>query len=190
MTIKLYDSDSFLWRFSARVIKCELAGERWRVLLDRTAFFPEGGGQSADPGVIAGVPVLDVQEEPDGIAHYLTSPVPAGETVSCELDGAVRMRRMQNHTGEHILCGLAHCAWGYENVGFHLGEEAVTMDLSGELTVQQLAWLEREGNRVVWEDVPVTAEYPDPARLPALTYRSKLDLTENVRLVTIEGYDV
>lgn len=190
MTIKLYDADSFLWRFQARVLSCEPAGERWRVLLDQTAFFPEGGGQPADPGVMQGVPVLDVQEEPDGIAHYLAAPVQAGETVFCELDGETRMRRMQNHSGEHILCGLAHRAWGYENVGFHLGEDAVTMDLSGELTADQLAWLEAEGNRVVWEDVPITAEYPDPALLPALNYRSKLELTENVRLVTIEGYDV
>ena len=190
MTIKLYDSDSFLFHFTACVLSCESAGDRWRVLLDQTAFFPEGGGQPADPGVIAGIPVLDVQEEADGIAHYLASPVKAGETVSCELDRAVRMRRMQSHTGEHILCGLAHRAWGYENVGFHLGEDAVTMDLSGELTPEQLRWLEGEGNRVVWEDAAVTAEYPDPALLPSLTYRSKLDLTENVRLVTIEGYDV
>lgn len=190
MTVKLYDTDSEMWQFSARVLSCEPAGERWRVVLDQTAFFPEGGGQPADPGTLSGVPVLDAQEEAEGIAHYLAAPLPVGETVRGELDGETRLRRMQNHTGEHILCGLAHRAWGYENVGFHLGEDAVTMDLSGELTPEQLRWLEAEGNRVVWTDVPVTAEYPDPALLPSLTYRSKLDLTENVRLVTIEGYDV
>ena len=190
MTLKLYDNDSFLFSFSARVLSCESAGERWRAVLDRTAFFPEGGGQPADPGTLGGVPVLDVQEEPDGIAHYLPSPIPEGETVQGELDRAVRLRRMQNHTGEHILCGLAHRHYGYENVGFHLGEDAVTMDLSGELSPEQIRALEREANEVVWEDVPVTARYPDPAELPHLTYRSKLELTENVRLVTIEGYDV
>ena len=190
MTQKLYYIDSHLFTFTATVLRCEQNRDRWEIVLDETAFFPEGGGQPADPGVIEGVPVLDVQEEPDGVAHYLAARVPAGETVTCELDGKTRMRRMQNHTGEHILCGLAHRAWGYENVGFHLGEDAVTMDLSGELTPEQLHWLEAEGNRVVWENVPVTAEYPDIALLPTLTYRSKLDLTENVRLVTIEGYDV
>ena len=190
MTVKLYDTDSFLWIFTARVRSCDAAGERWRVILDQTAFFPEGGGQPADPGTLGGIPVLDVQEESDGIAHYLSAPLKAGETVQGVLDGDVRMRRMQNHTGEHILCGLAHRDYGYENVGFHLGEEAVTMDLSGELSAEQLHALEREANRVVWQYVPVTAEYPDPALLPSLTYRSKLDLTENVRLVTIEGYDV
>ena len=190
MTLKLYDNDSFLFSFSARVLSCESAGERWRAVLDRTAFFPEGGGQPADPGTLGGVPVLDVQEEPDGIAHYLPSPIPEGETVQGELDRAVRLRRMQNHTGEHILCGLAHRHYGYENVGFHLGEDAVTMDLSGELSPEQIRALEREANEVVWEDVPVTARYPDPPELPHLTYRSKLELTENVRLVTIEGYDV
>ena len=190
MTIKLYDTDSFLWVFTARVLRCEPAGARWRVLLDQTAFFPEGGGQPADPGTLNEIPVLDVQEEAEGIAHYLAAPLPVGETVRGALDGAVRLRRMQNHTGEHILCGLAHRRWGYENVGFHLGEEAVTMDLSGELTPQQLRELELAANRVVWENVPVTAEYPDPEKLPGLTYRSKLELTENVRLVTIQGYDV
>ena len=190
MTVKLYDTDSFLWEFSARVRSCEQVGERWRVLLDQTAFFPEGGGQPSDPGELGGVPVLDVQEEPDGIAHYLSAPLPAGETVRGVLDGQTRLRRMQNHTGEHILCGLAHRIYGYENVGYHLGENAVTMDLSGELTPEQVHDLERRANEVVWADVPVTAEYPDPALLPTLTYRSKLELTENVRLVTIEGYDV
>lgn len=190
MTIKLYDSDSFLWVFSTRVQVCEPAGARYRVLLDQTAFFPEGGGQPADPGTLNGIPVLDVQEEPDGIAHYTAAPLPARETVEGVLDGEARFRRMQNHTGEHILCGLAHRKYGYENVGFHLGEEAVTVDLSGELTAEQLRELELEANRVVWEDVPVRTEYPDPALLPTLTYRSKLELTENVRLVTIEGYDV
>ncbi len=190
MTVKLYDNDSFLWHFSARVLSCEPVEALWRVLLDQTAFFPEGGGQPADPGTLGGISVVDVQEEPDGIAHYLSAPLAPGETVQGVLDGAVRMRRMQNHTGEHILCGLAHRAYGYENVGFHLGEDAVTMDLSGELTTEQIHALELEANRVVWQDVPVTAEYPDPALLPSLTYRSKLDLTENVRLVTIAGYDV
>ena len=190
MTIRLFDTDSYLRRFEASVLSCEPAAERWRVILDQTAFFPEGGGQAADPGTLGGAAVLDVQEEADGIAHYLDAPLQAGETVQGEIDWAVRFRRMQNHTGEHILSGLAHKIYGYENVGFHLGEDAVTIDLSGELTWQQLMELERLANEAVWQNVPVRTEYPDPAVLKELEYRSKLELTENVRIVTVEGYDV
>ena len=190
MTIRLFDTDSYLRRFEASVLSCEPAAERWRVILDQTAFFPEGGGQPADPGTLGGASVLDVQEEADGIAHYLDAPLQPGETVQGEIDWAVRFRRMQNHTGEHILSGLAHKIYGYENVGFHLGEDAVTIDLSGELTWQQLMELERLANEAVWQNVPVRTEYPDPAVLKELEYRSKLELTENVRIVTVEGYDV
>ncbi len=190
MTLKLYDLDSHLKAFDAIVLNCEPAGERWRVILDQTAFFPEGGGQPADPGTLGGAAVLDVQEEPEGIAHYLSAPLPVGETVHGELDWPVRFRRMQSHTAEHLFCGFAHKRYGYENVGFHLGEDAVIFDLSGELTWAQLLELERLVNEAIWADVPVQTEYPDPALLPNMTYRSKLELTENVRIVTIEGYDV
>ncbi len=190
MTIKLYDLDSHLRRFEARVLSCESSGDRWRVLLDQTAFFPEGGGQAADPGTLGGAEVLDVQEEPEGIAHYLDNPLTAGETVIGEIHWPVRFRRMQNHSGEHILSGLAHRLYGYENVGFHLGEDVVTIDLSGELTWPQLLELERLANEAVWKNVPIRAEYPDPEVLKDLEYRSKLELTENVRIVTVEGYDV
>lgn len=190
MTIKLYDTDSHMKTFKAEVLSCEASGDRWRVVLDQTAFFPEGGGQPADPGLLGGAQVLDVQEEPDGIAHYLNAPLTVGETVCGEIDWSTRFRRMQNHTGEHIVSGITHRLYGYENVGFHLGEDAVTIDFSGELTWQQLMEIERLANAAVWANVPVKAEYPDPALLPELQYRSKLELTENVRIVTIEGYDV
>ncbi len=190
MTIKLYDSDSYLQTFSAEVLSCAPAGDRWRVILDQTAFFPEGGGQSPDPGTLGGAQVLDVQEEADGIAHYVDKPLNVGQTVTGEIDWPVRFRRMQNHTGEHIVSGICHRLYGYENVGFHLGEEAVTIDFSGELTWEQLMELERLANEAIWANVPVRAEYPDPAALKDMVYRSKLELTENVRIVTVEGYDV
>lgn len=190
MTIKLYDSDSYLQRFEAEVRSCVPQDDRWRVVLNQTVFFPEGGGQSPDPGTLGGAKVLDVQEEADGIAHYVDQPLPVGETVTGEIDWPVRFRRMQNHTGEHIVSGICHRLYGYENVGFHLGEDAVTVDFSGELSWPQLLELERLANEAIWADVPVKAEYPDPALLQDMTYRSKLELTENVRIVTVEGYDV
>ena len=194
MTKKLYDLDSHLRTFSAALISCESAGEdRWHILLNRTAFFPEGGGQPADTGVlIAGrtsVRVLDAQETPDGILHITDGPLPRGPVFG-EIDWAQRFERMQCHSGEHIVSGLAHSKFGCTNVGFHMGENEVILDFDKELTAEQIQELENDANRSVWENRPITAKYPDPSVLKELSYRSKLDLTENVRIVTIVGVDM
>ena len=190
MTEKLYDIDSHLRAFSAKVISCEKEGERWAVVLDRTAFFPEGGGQAADGGTLGGARVLDVQERGGSILHYTDAPLTPGETVGGELDWEKRFRRMQNHSGEHLLSGLVHARFGYRNVGFHLGDGDVTVDFDGELDRGQLEQLETAVNRAIAENAAVTCWYPPKEELAALDYRSKLDLTENVRLVRIEGYDL
>ena len=189
-TEKLYELDSKCFGFDAHVIACDAMGDgRFAVVLDRTAFFPESGGQYADRGTLGGVEVLDVQIKDDIITHVCDRPLDVGEIVRGTLDSELRLAKMQCHTGEHILCGLAHQHYGYENVGFHLGNGEMTMDLSGELTYEQIASLEREANEVVWANVPVRAEYPDAQSLAAMQYRSKLDLAEGVRIVTVEGVD-
>ena len=190
MTEKLYDLDSHLREFTASVVSCEKEGDRWAAVLDRTAFFPEGGGQAADTGALGNVRVLDVRESGGRILHYLDAPLPVGETVAGRLDWLQRFRRMQNHTGEHILSGIVHKRYGYRNVGFHLGDGDVTIDFSGELDRAQLEELETAVNLAIAENVPVTCWYPPKEELAELDYRSKLDLTENVRLVRIEGYDL
>jgi len=194
MTIKLYDRDSHLSLFSAALLSCAPAGEgRFHILLDRTAFFPEGGGQPADTGTLAAgdaaVNVLDVQETPQGILHLTDGPLPQGP-VTGKLDWDKRFDRMQCHSGEHIISGLAHSRFDCTNVGFHLGEDEVILDFDKELSAEEIQQLEDEANRIIWTNVPITAEYPDPAVLRDLEYRSKLDLTENVRIVTVEGVDV
>ena len=189
-TQKLYEACGSLFAFDATVLSCEPAEEgHYAVVLDRTAFFPEGGGQYADTGKLGGVRVLDVQIRGERLLHYTDAPLGAGDFVRGELDADKRYVRMQHHTGEHILSGLIHRAYGYENVGFHLSDEEMTMDVSGPLSEAQLRELEVAANRVVWENHAVTAAYPDPTALAALSYRSKLELTENVRIVTIEGVD-
>lgn len=196
MTIKLYDQDSHLRRFSAQVLACTpRADKRWDVFLDQTAFFPEGGGQPADQGTLAAeagapVAVLDVQEQPEGIVHICGGPLPQGAQVQGTLDWPLRFRRMQCHSGEHVISGLAHRLYGCNNVGFHMGEAEVILDFDRELSPEELQRLEDEANRVIWENRPVTADYPTPAALEALDYRSKLELTEDVRIVTIQGCDV
>ena len=188
-TVKLYELDSELYEFEARVIACEKREGGYAIELNRTAFFPEGGGQYADPGTLAGLKVLDVQIEDGRILHMTDEPLAVGSTVKGILDAEERFARMQNHSGEHILCGIAHARWGAENVGFHLGDREMTMDLDIPLTEEQLAELELAGNRAVWANAAITAEYPDEKALANLPYRSKLDLTDNVRIVTIEGVD-
>lgn len=191
MTIKLYDQDSHCRAFSARVLSCQAAGEgRWQVALDQTAFFPEGGGQPADQGTLGGAAVLDVQEVGDAILHTTDAPLSPGDTVQGELDWALRFGRMQCHSGEHVISGLAHSLYGCTNVGFHMGEDTVILDFDKELSPAQLREIEDRANAIITENRPVTAVYPDPDTLAGLDYRSKLDLTENVRIVTIEGCDV
>ena len=188
MTQKLYDVDSHLYEFAAKVVSCEKTEKGYAVVLDRTAFFPEGGGQLADTGKIGDVNVTDVQIN-DEIYHYTDGPLEVGREYPCALDREKRFRRMQNHSGEHILSGIVYKLYGYANVGFHMGSEDITVDYSGPLTREQIAEIERLCNVAVSENLEITAVYPEPEELAKMTYRSKLELTENVRIVTVEGYD-
>jgi alanyl-tRNA synthetase len=206
VTEKLYDADAYCKAFTATVISCEEAEDRkglYAVVLNRSAFFPEGGGQYADTGTLqefkkdcetplsGAVKVVDVQVSDDGIiTHYCDGAVTPWAQVTGVLDWEQRFERMQNHTGEHLVSGTVHRLYGLDNIGFHLGDRDVTCDFNGELSDEQLREVEKVVNRAVWENVEVYAEYPDPATLPDLDYRSKLELTEDVRLVTIPGYDV
>lgn len=189
MTEKLYELNSYCRTFTATVLACQPHGDGYAVRLSRTAFFPEGGGQAADTGTLNGIPVTNVQIVDGDIWHYTVAPLTAGETVEGTLEWDIRFARMQHHTAEHIVCGIAHRWYGLENVGFHLGSEDVTMDLDGELTRAQLDAIEEEANRVVWQNVAVTAAIPAPEELAGLTYRSKKELEGDVRLVTIDGVD-
>lgn len=189
-TILLYDTDSHIRSFDAVVTACEPREGGWAVALDRTAFCPEGGGQASDVGTLNEAAVTDVQRTPAGIRHYTDRPFAVGETVHGELDWDRRFRHLQNHTGEHIVSGMVHAMFGLDNVGFHLGAEDVTMDFNGELTREQLLEVERRANEVVFANLPVWITYPTPEELPGLRYRSKLDLTEDVRLVHIGNVDV
>lgn len=189
-TEKLYDIDSELFAFDATVLSCEKAEKGgYAVVLDRTAFFPESGGQYADRGTLGGIVVTDVHIKDECITHLVEQPIPVGSTVHGVLDAELRLAKMQCHTGEHIISGIAHKHYGYENVGFHLGNGEMTMDLDGELTPEQIASLEQEANEVVWRNVAVRAEYPDAETLKNLNYRSKLNLSDGVRIVTVEGVD-
>lgn len=189
MTEKLYYKDAKIKKFDAVVLSCEENKGKFAVILDKTAFFPEGGGQPSDTGLLNGVRIENVQENGDAIVHYACEPIAAGTTVSGEIDWDKRFRFMQNHSGEHIVSGIIHSMTGFNNVGFHLGSEDVTLDLDGVMTREQLNVVERTANQAIYDNIHINAEFPDGQTLKTLEYRSKLDLTENVRIVSIGKYD-
>lgn len=191
MTEKLFYQNIHITEFDAVVTDCtyDEKSKKYRILLDRTAFFPEEGGQLADKGTLNGLPVIDVRIKNQVITHVLDVPLPLGETVHGQVDWEQRFDFCQQHSGEHIVSGLIHKHFGYDNVGFHLGLSEVTLDFNGELTWPQLHAIEAEANQMVWQNLPVHISYPDSRELAALDYRSKLDLTENVRIVEIPGAD-
>ncbi len=190
MTRRLYYEDSHIKEFDAVVVSCRERDGAFEVVLDKTAFFPEGGGNPADVGTLGGVNVLYTFERGDEVVHRCDGPLEPGETVRGAIDWEKRFSNMQNHTAEHIVSGIVHRRHGYANVGFHMGEEGVIVDFDGFMDDTELSNIEREANEVVWRNVAVIQSFPAPEELPNLEYRSKLDLTENVRLVTIEGVDV
>ena len=189
MTEKLYDN-GMLTEFDAKVISCTPIKNGFEAVLDRTAFFPEGGGQAGDVGVLGGSEVIDTYEKNGDIIHKCVHPLTVGSEVHGSVNYKIRLGRMQNHSGEHLLMGVIHNKYGYENVGFHLGSSGVTLDLNGVISAEELRECERKANELIAADLPITISYPAPEELPLLKYRSKLEMTENVRLVTIEGVDV
>ncbi len=190
LTEKLYYSDGHLSRFTARVTSCEKEDGVWAVKLDRSAFFPGGGGQEADEGVLSDMKLLGLREEGEDIVHLTPAPLEPGALVEGRIDWPLRFSRMQGHSGEHILSGTVHRLFGYDNVGFHMGEEAITIDFSGELSREDLSRAELEANRAIWRDVPVRTLLSTPGELAAMDYRSKKELTGQVRIVEIEGVDL
>lgn len=189
MTEKLYYEDSHIFAFSAQVKECREIEGGFGIILDRTAFFPGGGGQDADSGYIGQIRIEGAYEEAGEIIHRCKSPIKAETEVECRLDREERLRRMQSHSGEHIVSGIAHRLYGCENVGFHMGAECMTIDFDRELGEEECLRIERLANQAVRDDAAVRAEFPAPEELGSIDYRSKLELKENVRIVTMEGID-
>lgn len=190
MTEKLYDNNSHLKEFTATVISCEEYFENWAVELNQTAFFPEGGGQGSDRGFIDNAKVSDVQIKDGKILHITDSPLPVGSTVAGALDWERRFDFMQQHSGEHIVSGVAHSLFGCENVGFHLGEDIVTLDFDKPLNKEQILKIEQLSNKAVFENRAFYTYYPDDDTLKSLNYRSKKELDGDIRIVEIDGVDM
>ncbi len=214
-TIKLYDTTPYETTFTATVLSCEVCPERsagqkadkqdiasqlsdteqvitniYRLILDRTLFFPEEGGQSPDKGTINGIEVVDVQISNDIVEHYITTPIDEGTQITATIDWNHRFSNMQQHSAEHIFSGIVHREYGFKNVGFHLSDNIVTMDFDGVLTAEQIEDIEWKVNQAIAENIEIDARYPEQEELAKLQYRSKIEIDGPVRIVTIPGYDV
>lgn len=188
-TQKRYYEDCHLRIFSAQVLSCTPVQNGFAVILDQTAFYPEGGGQACDLGSLGQAQVLDVQEDGEQVVHICDCPLTPGELVEGTIDWERRFDLMQQHTGEHILSGLIHKRFGYQNSGFHVGKGIMEVDFDGPIPADALAELEEAANRIVWENLPVLCSYPEPDALKQIPYRTKRELPWPVRIVQIPDVD-
>lgn len=190
MTEKLYYENQYTKDFTAKVISCEQSGNKFEIELDRTAFFPEGGGQPGDKGKIGDTAVITTVEKDGRILHICENAVEAGSEVSCALDFDYRFSNMQQHSGEHIFSGFVHSVCGFDNVGFHMGEHNVTVDFNGVVTAEELDRIEKLTNEAIYKNIPIEALYPSREELENYSYRSKKEIQGQVRLTKIEGVDL
>lgn len=189
-TEKLFYQDAYLKETTAKVLECRKGKHGYEIVLDRTCFYPEGGGQPGDRGTLNGIPVTDTHEKDGMVLHYTDSPLEPGTEVTAVIDWARRFDLTQQHSGEHMVSGVVHRIYGYDNVGFHMGADMVTIDFSGELTEQQLREVETEVNQRIWLDDAVKCWYPSPEELKEIPYRSKKELTGKVRIAEFPGADI
>ena len=189
-TKRLYYQDSHQKTFTATVLDCIPRDAGFAVILDRTCFYPEGGGQPGDRGTLNHVRVTDTRESGDTVLHLTEEAIDIGTEVTGTIDWERRFDLMQQHSGEHMVSGVVHRIYGYDNVGFHMGADVITIDFSGVLTEEQLAEVEAEVNALIWEDRPVKCWYPDQETLRTIPYRSKKELAGTVRIVEFPEADI
>lgn len=187
---ELFYRDEYAREFDAEVISCQKGKKGYEVVLSDTAFYPEGGGQPADRGTLGQVNVLDVKRRNGEILHITDAPLEPGMTVHGVLDWERRFDHMQQHSGEHILSGVVHAQFGYDNVGFHMNDEVVTVDFNGPITWEEAMELEDKVNAYIWTDAESRELYPSEEELKAMDYRSKIELKGKVRLVEYPGADL
>ena len=188
-TRKLYYEDSHLREFTGKVLSCEQTEPGFAVILDATAFYPEGGGQACDLGTLGDARVLDVREQGEAIVHLCDRALEVGSVVRGTIDWDRRFYLMQQHSGEHMVSGVIHRRYGWHNVGFHMGSDVITIDFDGVVPAEDLPAIEAEVNAGIWADLPLRCWYPDPETLPTVDYRTKKQLPWPVRIVEVPGFD-
>jgi alanyl-tRNA synthetase len=189
MTEKIYLNDSYCRKFSATVLSCEKRDTGYEIVLDKTALFPEGGGQNADCGTIDGNSVIDVQEKNGVVVHTTEKEIPVGKEVECAIDWETRFARMQSHSGEHIVSGVAHTLFDCTNVGFHMSDSLMTVDLDKPLSAEDIAKIELLSNKAIYRNLEIKSIYPTKEELKTLDFRSKIELSDDARIVIIGDVD-
>lgn len=189
-TSRLYYEDVYKKEFTAKVLECREGKNGYRIILDASAFYPEGGGQPCDTGYLDDVKVVEVHEKDGELLHYTEKALEVGKIVHGVIDWERRFDLMQQHSGEHMVSGLIHEAYGYDNVGFHMGSDVITIDFNGMLDIVQMQEIEVLVNKKIWENSRVEITYPSAEELKELPYRSKKELTGKVRIVRFPGADL
>lgn len=189
-TRKLFYTDAFIRTFDAKVLSCEPLKKGFAVVLDQTAFYPEGGGQPCDYGTLHDAKVRDVQEKDGVIVHTCDKALPVGETVHGEIDWQRRFDHMQQHSGEHIVSGMLCSTYHCDNTGFHMGADSVMIDYNADIPWEGVLEIEARANSYIWENHAFQALWPDAQELKTLPYRSKKELTGAVRITTFPGADM
>ena len=188
-TRKLYYEDAFLRTFDATVLSCEESKGGYAVVLDATAFYPEGGGQPCDFGTLGGASVTGVREKGGIIVHTCDKALAVGEVVHGEIDWDRRFDHMQQHSGEHIVSGMLCSAYHCDNVGFHMGADKVVIDYNADIPWEGVLEIEAKANRYLWENHPFVATWYEGAALEAVEYRSKKPLEGAVRITEFPDAD-
>lgn len=196
MTEKLYYRDAYIYEFSCKAANLYTDDSYIYVETDKTAFFPEGGGQTSDRGWLNGAYVENVQIVDGKILHFVENneenvkKLQNSTILQGRIDSKKRFSDMQQHSGEHIFSGIVNTLYGYNNVGFHLGSEIVTLDFNGVLTEEDICKVENLVNEAIWKNVEIKILYPSEEELKSITYRSKIEIEGQVRIVEIDGIDV
>ena len=185
----LYYKDNYLTTFDAVVKEC-INDKVIKVVLDKTAFYPEGGGQPSDIGKLNDVNVLRVEVKNDIIYHIVDKEIPVGTKVKGEIDWDYRFLNMQSHTAEHIVSGIICKMYSTANVGFHIGKDFITMDFPVDISKDDLRNIEKLANQAVYKNIKIEEKIYSPEEAKSLEYRSKIELHEDIRIVKIEGYDI
>jgi len=192
MSIKLFYENRYMKEFDGTVLSCTEDKKGWAVVLGRTAFYPEGGGQPCDHGVMTFgdvvANIVDVREKGGEVIHYSDTEIPAGTQIHGVIDWDRRFDMMQQHTGEHIFSGVVNSMFGYNNVGFHLSEKDNVVDFDGPLTKDDIKAIMDRCNETIWRNLPVIAEYPENVK--EMEYRSKKELSGPIRIVTAGDADI
>ncbi|MGN1317947.1 MAG: DHHA1 domain-containing protein [Lachnospirales bacterium] len=187
---RLYYKDAYIKEFESEVVSCSEDKKGYAIILKDTAFYPEGGGQPCDIGLLNDIEVTYVCEKGEDVIHYTKSPIEVGTKVKGVIDWDRRFDLMQQHSGEHIVSGLFHNKYGYNNIGFHMGEEMITLDLDGELSWSEVQEIELKANEYVWKNVECNIFSAKGDELKNINYRSKKELEGDVRLVEFPGADM